>query len=65
VSHRANRVVVNDLTKRLLEALIVTRVALEYCDRSKTALAEIDSAKALAVEVIKAAVKERLDARPA
>lgn len=55
----------NDLTKRLLEALIVTRVALEYCDRSKTALAEIDSAKALAVEVIKAAVKERLDARPA
>jgi hypothetical protein len=57
--------VVDDLTKRLLEALIVTRVALEYSDRTKTALAEIDSAKALAVEVIKMAVKDGLDAQPA
>lgn len=50
----------DDLTKQLLEALVVTRLALEYGNKSKTAVAEIESAKALADAAIKAAVKEAL-----
>jgi hypothetical protein len=55
-----NYAVVDDLTKQLLEALIVIRLALDYRDKSETSLAVVESAKALADEAIKAAVKEGL-----